>query len=198
MHEVGHNFGSGHTHDDKSYSPVIDSCGNICTAGLPLAGLPLANSATIMSYCHICAGGDSNNAYTFGGKYKGTGSRGDINSYDNSPLEGLGFISTEPRRVNVKMWQHVSSGTCTNVPPIGVTNPPVVLPTNPPVASPTNPPVAYTPYPTFGTTPFLGDWEQCSSSSQCMNGCCSGIFSGGDLICTPLVGWFDPNTCIAV
>ena len=51
--------------------------------------------------------------YTFGGKYKGTGSRSDINSYDNSPLAGLGTISSEPRQVNAKMWAHVSSRTCT-------------------------------------------------------------------------------------
>jgi hypothetical protein len=52
--------------------------------------------------------------YTFGGKYKGSGLRRDINSYDNSPLLGT-IISIEPRKVNAKMWQHVSSrGTCTN------------------------------------------------------------------------------------
>ena len=49
--------------------------------------------------------------YTFGGKYTGTGVRSDVNSYSNSPLAGT--ISTEPRRVNAKMWAHVSSRTCT-------------------------------------------------------------------------------------
>jgi len=49
-HEMGHNFGSGHTHD--SYSPVIDGCGNgDCSQAL---------DATIMSYCHLCPGGLSN------------------------------------------------------------------------------------------------------------------------------------------
>lgn len=49
-HEMGHNFGTGHTHD--SYSPVIDGCGN--------GDCGDARDATIMSYCHLCAGGLSN------------------------------------------------------------------------------------------------------------------------------------------
>ncbi len=49
-HELGHNFGTGHTHD--SYTPVIDGCGNgDCSA---------AFGGTIMSYCHTCAGGLGN------------------------------------------------------------------------------------------------------------------------------------------
>jgi Metallo-peptidase family M12 len=49
-HEMGHNFGTGHTHDD--YNPVIDGCGNgDCSQRL---------NATIMSYCHLCTGGLSN------------------------------------------------------------------------------------------------------------------------------------------
>ncbi|MFQ5610024.1 MAG: hypothetical protein ACE5F8_07115, partial [Woeseiaceae bacterium] len=42
-HEMGHNFGTFHTHD--GYFPTIDDCGN----GVPSRG-------TIMSYCHIHAG----------------------------------------------------------------------------------------------------------------------------------------------
>lgn len=49
-HELGHNFGSGHTHD--SYAPPIDGCGN--------GDCSLSLDATIMSYCHLCAGGLSN------------------------------------------------------------------------------------------------------------------------------------------
>lgn len=49
-HELGHNFGSGHTHD--AYTPPIDGCGtNDCSNSL---------DATIMSYCHLCPGGLSN------------------------------------------------------------------------------------------------------------------------------------------
>lgn len=49
-HELGHNFGTGHTHD--SYTPVIDGCGNgDCSQAL---------DSTIMSYCHLCSGGLSN------------------------------------------------------------------------------------------------------------------------------------------
>lgn len=48
-HELGHNFGTGHTHD--AYTPVIDRCGIDCTGDL---------NGTIMSYCHTCAGGTAN------------------------------------------------------------------------------------------------------------------------------------------
>ncbi len=55
-HELGHNFGTGHTHD--SYEPVIDGCGNgDCSAAL---------GGTIMSYCHTCAGGMTNIDLVFG------------------------------------------------------------------------------------------------------------------------------------
>ncbi|MEY4119112.1 MAG: hypothetical protein RLZZ116_2440 [Planctomycetota bacterium] len=52
-HELGHNFGSPHTHN---YAPPIDGCGSSpqdCTAAA-------AGEGTIMSYCHICGGGMSN------------------------------------------------------------------------------------------------------------------------------------------
>ena len=49
-HELGHNFGSGHTHD--GYNPPIDGCGSgDCSQSL---------DSTIMSYCHTCPGGLSN------------------------------------------------------------------------------------------------------------------------------------------
>lgn len=51
-HELGHNFGTGHTHDQNSYNPVIDGCGN--------GDCALALDSTIMSYCHLCSGGMSN------------------------------------------------------------------------------------------------------------------------------------------
>ena len=44
-HEMGHNHGTYHTHDDWRYAPLIDNCGN----GTPERG-------TIMSYCHTHAG----------------------------------------------------------------------------------------------------------------------------------------------
>jgi hypothetical protein len=48
------------------------------------------------------------------------------------------------------------------------------------------------------TTGSLGDWEQCSKNYQCRNGCCSGMYSGGVLKCTPLSGGFNPSICTAV
>ena len=40
----------------------------------------------------------------------------------------------------------------------------------------------------------LGDWMPCASSSQCMNGCCSPVYSDGVLKCTP--GGYNPSICV--
>ena len=52
-HELGHNFGAPHTHN---YNPPLDGC------GLSPADCTVANqdAGTIMSYCHLCAGGVQN------------------------------------------------------------------------------------------------------------------------------------------
>lgn len=49
MHELGHNFGTSHTHD---YQPQVDGCGTGTCGALPIPG-----AGTIMSYCHLCSGG---------------------------------------------------------------------------------------------------------------------------------------------
>jgi hypothetical protein len=54
-HEIGHNFGTLHTHD--GYDPHIDDCGN--------GDCSLAWGGTIMSYCHTCAGGMTNIVLAF-------------------------------------------------------------------------------------------------------------------------------------
>jgi cysteine-rich repeat protein len=67
-HELGHNFGSEHTH---CYTPPLDDCHNEepgCYAGpesLPPGG------GTIMSYCHQLPGGLSNVNLTFGATVSG-------------------------------------------------------------------------------------------------------------------------------
>ncbi|USN99900.1 MAG: hypothetical protein H6810_04350 [Phycisphaeraceae bacterium] len=53
-HELGHNFGTLHTHD--GYNPPIDNCGIDCSG---------SHDGTIMSYCHICSGGLANIDLTF-------------------------------------------------------------------------------------------------------------------------------------
>lgn len=55
-HEIGHNFGTLHTHD--GYDPVVDGCGN--------GDCSQAWGGTIMSYCHGCSGGMSNIVLEFG------------------------------------------------------------------------------------------------------------------------------------
>lgn len=120
MHEIGHNFGTQHTHEIEYYNPRVDNCASSCT------GLPLKRSATLMSYCHFCTGScessprnllryfvvsyfvltffimllfesDANFAYTFGGQWY-EGDRSDINNWINSPIL-QGTVSTNPRRV---------------------------------------------------------------------------------------------------
>ena len=59
-HEIGHNLGSGHTHDPGSFNPIIDGCGSSpqdCSQ---------AWSGTIMSYCHTCPQGMRNINMTLG------------------------------------------------------------------------------------------------------------------------------------
>ena len=97
-HELGHNFGSHHTHS-SAYLPPVDTCGSQC----PLGDVP-DGSSTIMSYCHQC-GGMAKVAYTFGGH------RDDQGKWIDVQLPGS--INTNPSRVAVTMYQHVSSrGTC--------------------------------------------------------------------------------------
>lgn len=76
------------------------------------AELPSSRTSTLMSYCYLCDGGMDNMAYTFGGTYKGSGDRGVVDSYDNS----VTLFNTEARRVNVKMYTHVSTSSCTSIP----------------------------------------------------------------------------------
>ena len=57
-HEWGHVYGTLHTHD---FEPPIDTCPFDCGDGLPRQG-------TIMSYCHICNGGERNIVLGFHGR----------------------------------------------------------------------------------------------------------------------------------
>lgn len=60
-HEVGHNFGSPHSH---CYSPPLDECYNGETGCY--SGAVVGSRGTIMSYCHLLSGGLSNIDLLFG------------------------------------------------------------------------------------------------------------------------------------
>ena len=84
-----------------------------------------------------------------------------------------------------------------------VTDEPTHIPTEYPTPAPVTPaPVTDEPtsFPTEYPTPApvtFGDWECCSSSSQCRNGCCSSRYSNdGKLKCTPVGGFKPHEGCI--
>lgn len=56
-HELGHNFGTSHTHN---YCPPIDECAPNGYFGQCQSTQQCSNQGTIMSYCHLCSGGTSN------------------------------------------------------------------------------------------------------------------------------------------
>jgi len=91
-HELGHNFGAPHTHN---YAPPLDGCGSSpqdCTAANQDAG-------TIMSYCHLCAGGVQNIRLQF--------HPGNIASIENH-LASIGCQYTGPARPPLAFIDRVS------------------------------------------------------------------------------------------
>lgn len=65
-HELGHNFGTGHTHEIGWYNPIIDGCGLGYVGGVQDCTVAFQGNGTIMSYCHICPGGTANIKLDFG------------------------------------------------------------------------------------------------------------------------------------
>lgn len=62
-HELGHNFGSPHTHD---WCPTpLDSCADAATFGDCQTSQQCISTGTIMSYCQLCPGGLSNHTTYF-------------------------------------------------------------------------------------------------------------------------------------
>ncbi|KAL7502085.1 hypothetical protein ACHAXN_000168, partial [Cyclotella atomus] len=111
MHEMGHSFSSGHTHDTNYYQPAIDTCGTTCptTAG--------EKWATLMSYCHGCDGDYGNIMYTFGGVYNGAGAKSDVTNWMDKPElmanQDSAHQSVDAKREAHAMYSHVSSrGSC--------------------------------------------------------------------------------------
>ncbi|MEO2094639.1 MAG: M12 family metallo-peptidase, partial [bacterium] len=56
-HEIGHNFGTPHTHD---FCPPLDECAPSGFFGSCQSQQTCTSSGTIMSYCHLCSGGTAN------------------------------------------------------------------------------------------------------------------------------------------
>lgn len=159
-----HNFNSGHTFN--GYSPPVDECmkNNKC----PNDKLE-ADSATLMSYCHLC-GGFSKVEYTFGGEYKGSGNKNQLDNWKKSDKLGNTDTSTKPQRVPHKMHQHVSSrGNCVALPPpTEKTIRPTPVPTKQP-SPPTTPAPTHAPE-TAKYDENLGGPKCSSLTSHCMSG----------------------------
>jgi hypothetical protein len=164
MHEIGHSFSSGHSHDTNYYSPAIDTCGSCpSTAGYKWA--------TIMSYCHGCPGDYGNIMYTFGGLFDGSGVKSDIANWMDKPElianQDSTHISVDPRREAHAMYSHVSSrGSC-------------VLPPMPEVSV------------TLATYDFTLKVPKCASTSE---SCSSGIMLDGRASLGPAEKGHSPNT----
>eukprot|EP00804_Cyclotella_cryptica_P006363 CCRYP_014254-RC/>CCRYP_014254-RC protein AED:0.07 eAED:0.07 QI:247/0.85/0.87/1/0.85/0.62/8/1590/490 len=105
MHEVGHNFGSGHSHDTNYYDPVIDSCGIACPTTVGYGW------STIMSYCQWCPGSYGNIMYSFGADYDGSGDVNDLTNWPANPNMVANYDqahqSVDPGREAQKMYLHV-------------------------------------------------------------------------------------------
>jgi hypothetical protein len=56
-HELGHNFGSRHTHDINGFNPLVDDCGNGGCNSLVTGAAVSKGEASLMSYCNKCTGG---------------------------------------------------------------------------------------------------------------------------------------------
>lgn len=102
-HELGHNFGSPHTH---CYSPPIDRCygGEAGCYGGPAVN-PGPLGGTIMSYCHVLSGGYGNIDMRFHERCINEEMLPEINSAlclttvsDSTPA-GTGFYTLTPCRV---------------------------------------------------------------------------------------------------
>jgi hypothetical protein len=71
-HEMGHNLGTGHTHCNSEFSPIVDGCGLAptgrppCETGTTDCSVGTARNGTIMSYCHLCGLGVEAMKMTFG------------------------------------------------------------------------------------------------------------------------------------
>ncbi|KAL7506271.1 hypothetical protein ACHAXN_003552 [Cyclotella atomus] len=109
-HELGHNFGSRHTHDANGYSPLVDDCGNGGCNSLVTGEAVSAGEASLMSYCNKCTGGITNMGPSFGG-YWFEDNRGDVNNWNNNDASVP--FGREPKRVPKVLYDYVSSrGTC--------------------------------------------------------------------------------------
>ncbi|KAL3788815.1 hypothetical protein HJC23_006268 [Cyclotella cryptica] len=137
VHEIGHSLGSDHTFESTAYKPVIDSCGlDACPNQLPLA-----NSATIMSYCDFCDGGLSNVALSYGGVWTGDHPRLDLDNWKESPEVVDSKVSLKPERVSHQIWKTLySKGQC------------ILRPTDKPTSSPVSSSPTKQPITSFPTT----------------------------------------------
>ena len=133
-----HLYYTDHTFENEAFKPRVDTCG---LAECPKQ-LPLANSASIMSYCDFCDGGLSNVALSMGGVWTGEHPRLDIKNWEASKEFAELTVSKNPERVSHQIWKTLySKGHCVIAKPTSspVTNRPTKAPaTTPPTLNPTS------------------------------------------------------------
>ena len=132
-HELGHNFGTPHTH---CYSPPLDKCFS-GEAGC-YAGPVVASRGTIMSYCHLLAGGLSNIDLVFG----------DV--------------------VSARIGQSVGAASCLAAVPVSTTTTTTTttIPTSTTTSTTAKPPTTTTARPTTTTSPSTSSTTTSTSTTS--------------------------------
>lgn len=99
-HEMGHNFGTGHTHEINWYNPIIDGCGLAYVGGVQDCSQAFS-AGSIMSYCHLCGGGMTNITLNFPPRVAST-IRGWVDGGGSFCGKALPAVATNPAPLSIE------------------------------------------------------------------------------------------------